>query len=69
MKICPACHQQILCLGDKDKFCPYCGHVLVEKVYPNCASCGAMMLDSFQFCGGCGRSREEALHAPTANPK
>jgi len=69
MKICPACHQQAHCPSDKEKFCPYCGHVLVDKVNPNCVHCDMMIFDFYQFCTGCGRSREEALHAPTANPK
>ncbi len=69
MKICPACHRESPVVFEKDKFCPHCGHVLVEKIYPNCVHCGAVVLDSFRFCMRCGKPRAEALNTPTASPE
>jgi RNA polymerase subunit RPABC4/transcription elongation factor Spt4 len=46
---CVACGKDV---GDKFKFCPYCGQAIDKN--ENCKKCGAEVESDWMFCGMCG---------------
>jgi len=63
MKICSNNH---LVIFNKDRFCRKCGADLKEL--PHCCFCSTQFGENDQYCGNCGRPREEALEPKPQSP-
>lgn len=44
---CPNCHREV---GEEYRYCPHCGHELLEE----CPDCGAPKGKDWKFCASCG---------------
>ena len=54
--VCPKCNNIGYCA---ESFCNECGGRMVPM--PTCNWCHKEIQPSYKYCGGCGRTREEAL--------
>lgn len=48
---CPNCDEEV---GEEFRFCPHCGHELLEE----CPACGAPKDKAWKFCASCGSNGE-----------
>lgn len=49
---CPGCGEEV---GEEFRFCPHCGHELLEE----CPACGAPKDKDWKFCASCGSDGKE----------
>lgn len=47
VSVCPNCEREV---GEEFRFCPHCGHELLEE----CPDCGASKDKDWKFCASCG---------------
>lgn len=59
---CPNCDEEV---GEEFRFCPHCGHELLEE----CPACGAPKDKNWKFCASCGSDGKEKVETTAKEKK